>query len=474
MGGGDSLGIPCDGLTWLLAAVAVLLWVISVRLCFRSGRTGWHAILLSLFGFTWVAFGVDYIARFAVIAVDSVTYGNKTTRLASVTQSDVNKALVLVVVFWAALSLGYAITVARKGPGLFAVFNRTGEVLTRGKTDLLCALSVVAMLLLNRTFFPRALFTPLGLLGLLWIPAATMQWVQDDSSLQNARGAWIRRWVYLFPGLFWFYLDPYRERLIQIVVILFIAVTFHGRRIRLATIVLGGMMFFLTITILTSAYRDIVWSGGSSDSELKMTGWSDWMEDPYTSPWAEALRRFHALDSLILTVKYVPDRFPYQERNLVVETFVRAFVPRALYPEKGDIARGRIFAATIWGYGDVPVSSMIAPSVVGDLYSVYGPILVISGGLVWGLLLGVLEGWKDKLRPPYGLVILTFLGLGCALGLEQDFAHATATILQKIVVLCFAFLLLLPARTRIPHALADNVSAEPIWKDRLKHEETGV
>jgi hypothetical protein len=459
--------------TWLFAAAAALLWIISARLCFRSGRAGWQAIPLSLFGFAWIGFGIDYISRFAVLAYDSVTYGNKSTRLASVAQSDVNQALVMVVLFWAALSFGYSVTVARKGPGPFAILNRAGEVLTRGKTDFLCALSVLAMLLINQPFFPRALLTPLGLLGLLWIPAATMQWIQDDSSLHNERGDWIRRWAYLFPGLLWFYLDPYRERLIQIFVILFIAAIFHGRRIRLATIVLGSIIFFLTITVLTGTYREIVWGGEPSDNELKITSWSDWMEDPYGSPWAEALRRFHALDSLILTVKYVPDRFPFQERNLLVETFVRAFVPRALYPEKVDLARGRIFAATIWSYGDVPNGAMIAPSIVGDLYSINGSILVISGGLVWGLLLGMLEGWKDKVRRPYGILILTFLGLSFAMGVELDFAHATATILQKIVVVVSVFLLLLPSKTRIRPAFgSDGLGAEPSWKERRKHENT--
>ena len=431
-------------------------------------------IPLSLFGFVWVGFGVDYISRFAILAYDSVTYGNKSTRLATVAQSDVNQSLVLVVLFWAALSFGYLITVARKGPGPFAVLNRTGEILTTAKADFLVALSVLIIVLINRTYFPRALVTPLGLLGMLWIPVATMRWCQDDSSLRHERGAWIRRWAYLFPGLLWFYLDPYRERLIQIVLIPLIAAIFHSRRIRPATIVLGGIIFFLTITILTDAYRVNTWGGGPSDNEPKIISlsWSDWMEDTYTSPWATALRRFHSLDSLILTVKYVPDRFPYQERNVFVETFVRAFVPRALYPEKEDIARGRIFAATIWGYGDVPSDAMVAPSIVGDLYSVYGPILVIGGGLAWGLLLGVLEGWKDKVGRPYGLLILMLLGLSFAVGLEQDFANATAAILQEIVVLLFVFMVLLPSKTGIRPALADGVGADPSLKERLKHGET--
>jgi hypothetical protein len=472
VGGADSLGIPCDAVTWFLALAAALLWIISVRLCFRSGRAGWQAIPLSLFGFAWAGFGISYIARFVVLAIDSVTYGNKSTRLVTVTQSSVNQALMLVVLFWAALSFGYSIVVRRKGPGPFAVLNRTDEVLTTGKADFLIVLSVLAILSINLTYFPRALVTPLGLLGQLWMPVAVMQWCQDDGPLRHEKGARIRRWAYLFPGLLWFYLDPYRERLIQIGVILFIAAIFHGRRIRLATVVLGGVIFFLTITVLTTAYRETVWGGGPSDTELKITSWSDWMDDPYTSPWAEALRRFHALDSLILTIKYVPDRFPYQERNLLVETFVRAFVPRALYPDKRDIARGRIFATTIWGYGDQPVNAMIAPSIVGDLYSVYGSIPVIGGGLAWGLLLGVLEGWKDKVRRPYGLLILMFLGLSFATGVEQDFAHATATILQKIVVFVSAFMLLLPSKTIIRPALANGFSAEPGLKDRLKREET--
>jgi hypothetical protein len=110
---------------------------------------------------------------------------------------------------------------------------------------------------------------------------------------------------------------------------------------------------------------------------------------------------------------------------------------------------------------------------VGDLYSINGSILVISGGLVWGLLLGMLEGWKDKVRRPYGILILTFLGLSFAMGVELDFAHATATILQKIVVVVSVFLLLLPSKTRIRPAFgSDGLGAEPSWKERRKHENT--
>jgi hypothetical protein len=115
---------------------------------------------------------------------------------------------------------------------------------------------------------------------------------------------------------------------------------------------------------------------------------------------------------------------------------------------------------------------MVAPSIVGDLYSVYGPILVIGGGLAWGLLLGVLEGWKDKVGRPYGLLILMLLGLSFAVGLEQDFANATAAILQEIVVLLFVFMVLLPSKTGIRPALADGVGADPSLKERLKHGET--
>jgi hypothetical protein len=455
------LGIQCDAVGWLLALTAAFLWIISARLCFRAGRAGWQAIPLSLFGFAWIGFGVDYIIRFVVLSIDSVTYGNGTFRLANVPPSGINQALMMAVLFWATVSFGYFVAVRRKGPGPFAIWNRAGELLTTGKTDFLVGVSVLAILLATRPWFPRAVLTPMGLLGLLWIPSACVEWSQSESSLQQHGGSSIRRWLYLLPGLLWFYVDPYRERLIQVALIPFIVAIFHGRRIRLATVVLGGIIFFLTITVLVGTYREIVWGEGPSDNNLKTGTWSNWIEDPYNSPWGQVLRRFHSLDSLILTVEYVPDIFPYQERNVFVETFVRAFLPRALYLDKADIARGRIFATTIWGYGDQPVSAMIAPSIVGDLYSLNGPIWVIIGGLVWGLLLGVLEGWKDMLKRPYGLMVLTFLGLRFAIGVEQDFAHATATILQELVVLVFAFTLLFPSKTGVlPASGCVGVSAE--------------
>ena len=126
----------------------------------------------------------------------------------------------------------------------------------------------------------------------------------------------------------------------------------------------------------------------------------------------------------ILTIEYVPEVFTYDVRNPFTEAFIRAFVPRAVYFDKSDIARGRKFSETIWSYGDDSTDAIIAPSIIGDLYAINGPIWVAIGGFACGLLLGAIEGWKNMLRCPSSLLLLTYLSINFLMGPELDFARA--------------------------------------------------
>src|SRR5262249_3982080 len=152
--------------------------------------------------------------------------------------------------------------------------------------------------------------------------------------------------------------------------------------------------------------------------------------------WLVALRRFHGLDSLLLTVDLVPGVFPFRDEPVVVDAFVRGIVPRVLMPGKALSDRGPEFASTIWAFDrGIESGAAIAPSMPGDLYHAGGTWTVALGALVWGLLLGLVDRWKDALAPGGRVAVLVMLATQVVPSVERDFVHCTATLLQSLVVM---------------------------------------
>jgi hypothetical protein len=135
-------------------------------------------------------------------------------------------------------------------------------------------------------------------------------------------------------------------------------------------------------------------------------------------------------------VDLVPSVFPFRDDDVVTDAFVRGLVPRVFMPGKPLSDRGPEFASTIWAFDSgIDSGAAIAPSMPGDLYHAGGTWTVALGALVWGLVLGLLDRWKDALAPGGRVAVLVLLATQVVPSVERDFVHCLATLLQTLVVL---------------------------------------
>jgi hypothetical protein len=429
------LGLTLDAYSWPLYAGLAALWLWSLRLVPDRARLGWHAVPMSIFGFTWLGFGLIFILRFPFLCWDSFTFGNMTSRLADATSGQVNFSLFLLGLYWACLAGAYFVGRRRLSAG---PIHRLG-VLSQdrsGRPEMFLALcSTVGIVLSSgRISVPLALLTPLGIVGALWVlPAALVLW---EEFRYGSRSLFKMGWLYLLPGLLRVILSPYREILVEIVAVVFIAALFAGKRFRLTSVVLSILVFFMAITVVITAYRQVLWEHSGIDEIVDYTERGYTWEKSYDAQWVRTLSRFHGFDSLLLTTRYVPEVFPFSGRNLVVDSLLRGVVPRAFYAGKEGSVRGTEFASTIWGYGEEKISNAaIAPTMPADLFEAGGIAAVVYGGLVWGLLIGLLEGWKMRLSAKGAAATTAVFALQCASSTQRDFAHVVSTVIQFLIVI---------------------------------------
>jgi hypothetical protein len=162
------------------------------------------------------------------------------------------------------------------------------------------------------------------------------------------------------------------------------------------------------------------------------------------------MHRFHGFDSMLLTVALVPALEPHSGRNVLVSPFLRGFVPRFVYSGKGAADAGMNFGTRIWAFDD-PTSreqsgASIAPSMPGDLYDAGGVLYIALGALIWGGLLGLVDGWKAHLPVFCGAAISVLVATQCAMSVERDFDNSLATFIQTLLVFVLAAGLIALAR----------------------------
>jgi hypothetical protein len=438
-----SYGITYDAWTLPLGLALTVAWVLSARVLPGAG-TGWRAVPTSLLGWSWVGFGLAFVARFWVLSIDAVTYGDLSERLIAVPASTINEALMLAGLYWITVTAVFWLIrprVPRLNP-LESIGRVVGQA-GAAAFDAAVVVAVVAMLLQTATeWVPVVLTRPLGLITSLWAVAATAAWAISLRTAGERFG--VRRWIYLLPGLVAFFIEPFRERLLLMLLVPLVAALFAGRRLRLAVVFGAFIVFGLASTIAVSWYRQIVWEGQTVRESSDVIDPQLWLKEPYLAPWTAVLRRFHSFDSLVFYVNLVPEVVGFEsDRNPLVDVALEGFIPRALYPEKPESRRAMLFSTTLWGYSDVGrAESNIAPSMAGDLYGAGGWQWVLIGAACWGLLLGLLDGWSWQLSPSARAVIIASLALLAAGGIERDFPRAVATLLQNAIVLVgFAMLL---------------------------------
>ena len=142
---GTALGLAYDQGTLVLALAMTGLWIASLWLVAGGGR-GWRAVPLSLLGWSWIAFGLAFVARFWVLSIDAVTYGDLSERLLLMSPAVVDQALLLGTLYWAAVLLAYRFGGAPRLNPLASV----GRVVGAGAVsayDALAVLAVAAMVL---------------------------------------------------------------------------------------------------------------------------------------------------------------------------------------------------------------------------------------------------------------------------------------------------------------------------------------
>lgn len=455
----DHLGLACSEWTWTLASLLVLAWLAAPIVARRRGG-GAHSLAASPFGFFWLGFGVDFVLRFFLLAHDSVEFGNDTFRLADVSTRHLDEATALTLGYWIVALAGYLAWPRRSAGGMLASLDAlAGDDAGRGRTLVLagCVACIVASS--GAVPLPLALVTPVSVVGRLWVVPAAFTWAAHWQAVAAGAPRSPVRWLVLAPALVQFTLSPFREHLVPLLLVpLLTLICVSGRVPRRAVLAgVAGLLLFLALGPLTNAYRHMRWGGyGFAQARAGDPVTDRDFEELPDPSWLVTVRRFHGFDSLLLTVDLVPAVFPFTGNGLVAEGFVRGLVPRALLPGKAKSDRGQEFARTIWSYDSALASdAAIAPSMPGDLYRAGGPGLVLVGALVWGLLLGLLDGWSGALPAPGRAAVLVLFATQILPSVERDFAHCVATLVQTLLVAW-----LVAAALRRTWAIRD---PEPAW-----------
>ena len=311
---------------------------------------------------------------------------------------------------------------------------------------------------MSRISVPLALLTPLSLLGYLYMVPATIVWWDH---FQRPGAAWrigSLPLLVLLPALVHGWRSPYRENIAPLLLIPLIAAMFAGRRPQLRKLIPAGLICFVIATSFIGAYRRIKWDNVRPD-EVANEMRDATVVDLFTGGWGERLARFHSFDSLLVTVQLVPDAKPYSGRNVLVSPFLRGFIPRFIYGDKGESDAGAKFGASLWAYDDPSArdhgGAFIAPSMPGDLYDAGGVLYIALGGLIWGIVLGLMDGWKSHLPAFSAAAIAALVCTHCAMSIERDFDHSVAGLIQTFIALIVVAGVIVLARRRSPDFTAD-------------------
>jgi len=447
------VNLQSDGATWAAFGATTAVWAASLLpVCYRGAGDGpgWRRVFLSLFGFAWAAFGALFMARFLALTFDPELFRATRFPMWRLPARVLTLTWVLLGLYWVVFCAGVlaALTLGRT-PRLLAKLDLLELSADLRRLDFLAVCSGAALLGLYLIRVPRALATPMGHLGALWVIPAAMAWFLHF----RGQPVGLRRYAYLVPGAVAFLASPYREHLLMVFLCVFVPMLMRRRQVKFPVAMGLVMAVLLMSSVALYVYRPVKWQGESWDEARAYADWNLWRERPKRAPWVRLSRRFHGFDSAALTVYLMPDIFPFLERDLLSELLVSAFVPRAVYQGKSDVHRGRVFSVTIWAYDGTGAarpraSAMIAPSMAGDLWEAGGWGALALGALLWGLLVGLLESWRRSLRPGAGTVLLVLMGLRVAGGMERDFVHACSTVVQVLIVFLLV-LALLPVRSPV-------------------------
>ena len=423
------------------------------------------SLLKSVYGIVWLDFGLDIVLRFSMLAYNAVEWGNGTPRLVAEPVTTVNTTLEYCGMFWLLVALAYMVAVRRRGPGVLGVARSfTPEFAYAAAVPVAVIASIFFYLTEGKSLLPLALITPLALLANLYmVPAVIVWWDHFRRPGPKWRIGSIHL-VVLLPALVRGVCSPYRENLAPILLIPLIAALFAGKRPSLAKVVPAGLICLLVLSTVVHSYRLVKWQNVRPEEVargLGESGFTGWL----TSASDEPTHRFHAFDSMLLTVALVPTLEPHSGRNVLLSPLVRGIVPRFIYSGKSGADAGINFGSRIWAFDDPVVrensGASIAPSMPGDLYDAGGVLYIALGALIWGTLLGLVDGWKGHLPPFCAAAITVLVATQCAMSVERDFDNSIATFIQTLLVFVLVSgLLALARRGGSEYSLGFNPSLE--------------
>ncbi len=431
-------GLRTDLNTWLLLAGVTICWLLSLYLVPGWRREGWTAILKSVFGLVWLDFGLDILLRFSMLAYNSVEWGNGTLRLMAQPVTTVNQTLAYCWLFWVLIALAYALAVRRRSAGALTLARTfTPDFAYAAAIPFAFASSVIFYLIEGRSGMPLVLVTPLSLVASFYmVPAVLVWWDHFRRPGPKWRIGTVHV-VVLLPALVRGICSPYRENLAPILLIPLFAAIFAGRRLSLLKVAAGGLVCLLLLSSVVSSYRLIKWGNVRPEEvarEINQDGFSGWLGETAGG----TTRRFHAFDSFLLTVALVPSLEPHSGRNVLVSPLIRGVVPRFIYSGKSAPNAGFSFDTRIWAFDDRAArensGASIAPSMPGDLFDAGGVLYIALGGLIWGTLLGLVDGWKSHLPSFCAAAVTVVAATQCAMSVERDFDNSVATFIQTVLV----------------------------------------
>ena len=434
-------------------AALTLCWLVSLRLVPNWRRDGWTALLKSLYGIVWLGFGLDIVLRFTMLACNAVEWGNGTPRLVAQPVDTVNTTLLYCGLFWLMVTLAYALTMRQRSAGPLTITGTLTLDFAYKAALPVSAVSCVGFYLTLTDRLPLALITPVALLsGLYMVPAVIVWWDHFRRPEPKWRIAGIHI-VVLLPAIVRGILSPYRETFGPVLLIPLVAALFAGVRPRLSRMLPAALACLVLLSVAVQSYRRIKWENVRPEevaSEVQRDGLTGWM----STVSGEPMHRFHGFDSFLLTVSLVPRLEPHSHRNVLVSGLLRGVVPRAVYGSKSGATAGVSFGSRIWAFDDRATressGASIAPSMPGDLYDAGGVWFIVAGALIWGALLGLVDGWRSHL-PPFAAASVVMLVLTqCAMSVERDFDNSIATFIQTMLVFVLAAWALALARRHEP------------------------
>lgn len=448
------LNMTANGL--LAFTCALGLWAFSVLLTKNAPspeRWTWRDILLSFVGLIWILFGLTFILRFCALAYNPEFFRTTQFPLWKIPAVTLTWTWIAITLYWLAFIFSYIIMtrLSPHRPSLLENLDLLALPENLPLLDLLVLISSCLVILSGKEFIPLALRTPFGILGGFYVIAATTVWYYYFQGQPLS----VRNFLYLIPGALIYLFSPFRTLIFATLLCIIVPALKTRRWFSFTSFLLAMLALLLLTTVVNDYRRAKIKAAAHNRQEPTLTDETLGSKELNQKPsWVRLVDRFHGFDSVALTVHFVPSVFPHSRINIFNDLLWRV-IPRAVLDKKRDTHRGQKFSTTIWAMGErgrvKRRPSNISLTMCADLFQINGILLVVVGAAFYGLLVGLLESWQRRGKSLASCVLLVLFAVPVALGFEQEFDFAVATIIQVIIAFFFfLFLLGILGRADIP------------------------